>query len=272
MSVQAMTWAWSLEISAGEKLVLLALADRANDDGECWPGVASLAKKCSMGDRTVQMHIKALAEKGLIRSESRRDGQRNKTNLYRIFIGNLPKKGGADSALSDSHPAEFCISHPAESAPKTSELQTSVERHKGDLDEKRTAKPEPAAAAAAKSSVEPAGPTVSLKTVSDQVVEVYHDVCCRADDPNPLPRIKLLTADRRQTIRQRWMQVSKELERYTASDIPAGLEWWRRFFMKVMRSDFLVREWGKVSLDWMLKQKNFIKIVEGNYDNKETRP
>lgn len=37
---------------------------------------------------------------------------------------------------------------------------------------------------------------------------------------------------------------------------------------KVLASDFLTMEWGKVSFDWIFKKANFIKILEGNYDNK----
>lgn len=39
---------------------------------------------------------------------------------------------------------------------------------------------------------------------------------------------------------------------------------------KVIASDFLAKEWGKVSFDWIFKKSNFIKILEGNYDNRTT--
>jgi hypothetical protein len=48
-----------------ERLVLLALADCANDEGrECWPSVATLARKCRVDERTVQRVIRRLAEGG----------------------------------------------------------------------------------------------------------------------------------------------------------------------------------------------------------------
>ncbi len=38
MSIKAMTWAWGLaELPLRESMVLLALADNANDEGYCWP-------------------------------------------------------------------------------------------------------------------------------------------------------------------------------------------------------------------------------------------
>jgi hypothetical protein len=64
MSVRMMSLVWELELPDSEKLVLLALADCANDEGHCWPGMATLAKKCSKSDRTVQLCIKMLCAKG----------------------------------------------------------------------------------------------------------------------------------------------------------------------------------------------------------------
>lgn len=58
-----MSLVWELLLPDSEKLVLLALADCANDEGVCWPSMATLAKKCSKSDRTVQACIKALCAK-----------------------------------------------------------------------------------------------------------------------------------------------------------------------------------------------------------------
>lgn len=141
MSVQAMSWAFSLPVPPGEKLVLLALADRANDDGECWPGRESLAIKCSMGLRTIDGHILSLQKKGLLAVEHRRDGKKIKTNLYRMFIGKQPIVEPAESAPCKNlepaesaaasfdtktgfEPATFDNFEPAESAGNTSVIQT----------------------------------------------------------------------------------------------------------------------------------------------------
>lgn len=64
MSIKLMTSAWEVNLPDSEKLVLLALADWANDDGACWPSMAKLATKCSKSDRTVQTAIKALVAGG----------------------------------------------------------------------------------------------------------------------------------------------------------------------------------------------------------------
>ena len=45
MSIKIMSKVWSLEyLDIKEKMVLLALADAANDDGICWPKNTTLQK------------------------------------------------------------------------------------------------------------------------------------------------------------------------------------------------------------------------------------
>src|SRR4249919_1556589 len=64
MSVRMMSLVWELVLPDSEKLVLLALADCANDEGHCWPSMATLSKKCSKSDRTIQACVKMLCVKG----------------------------------------------------------------------------------------------------------------------------------------------------------------------------------------------------------------
>jgi len=65
-----MTAVWELDLPDSDKLVLLALADCANDEGHCWPSVRYLTTKCSKSERTIQGSIKRLVDEGyLIRRE-----------------------------------------------------------------------------------------------------------------------------------------------------------------------------------------------------------
>lgn len=59
-----MTDVWAIDLPDSQKIVLLALADCANDEGHCWPSMATLARKCSKGERTVQGVIKQLVDDG----------------------------------------------------------------------------------------------------------------------------------------------------------------------------------------------------------------
>ncbi|MBK6707558.1 MAG: helix-turn-helix domain-containing protein [Sphingomonadales bacterium] len=47
MSIQIMTVVWELDLPDSEKLALLALADNANDEGYCWPSMATLARSAA---------------------------------------------------------------------------------------------------------------------------------------------------------------------------------------------------------------------------------
>lgn len=66
-----MNAAWSTQCSPSEKLVLLALADWANDDGVCWPSIKKLSEKSSAGERSVQRAIKSLIAAGHLSREDR---------------------------------------------------------------------------------------------------------------------------------------------------------------------------------------------------------
>jgi DNA-binding transcriptional ArsR family regulator len=49
-----------------ELLILLSLADQANDAGICWPGLQSLMKRSRVSRPTVYRAVKSLEEKGII--------------------------------------------------------------------------------------------------------------------------------------------------------------------------------------------------------------
>ena len=86
MSIQLMSRAWSMPIPTSQKMVLLALADRANDDGECWPGQTELASKCSMSNRNVIRMIEWLEARGALRSERRQTGNARRSNRYTLTL------------------------------------------------------------------------------------------------------------------------------------------------------------------------------------------
>ena len=65
------------------KLVLIKLADNANDHGECWPSYQHIADQCEMSRSSVKNHINARCLSGLIVKEERFGGRNGQTsNLY----------------------------------------------------------------------------------------------------------------------------------------------------------------------------------------------
>ena len=69
MSIKVSDWAWTVDgLDAGAKLVLLALADHADDTGLCWPSLERLAERTGRNRSTVQRSLRALVGLGLVSS------------------------------------------------------------------------------------------------------------------------------------------------------------------------------------------------------------
>lgn len=94
MSFRAMTWAAGVETATPTlKLILLLLADRADDDGKCWPSINKIAFDACVSRQCVIENIKKLAYCGFLNIEKRtienaESGKKwNKSNMYWLNIG-----------------------------------------------------------------------------------------------------------------------------------------------------------------------------------------
>lgn len=70
-----------------KKLIMLNLADRAGDDGLCFPSVAKIAEDTSLDRRTIMTAITSLIEEGLLEDTKIRKGQTKQVRVLRILIG-----------------------------------------------------------------------------------------------------------------------------------------------------------------------------------------
>ncbi|WP_363320931.1 helix-turn-helix domain-containing protein [Ramlibacter sp.] len=115
MSIRVMTRVWEQSASSGtELLMLLAIADYADDQGRAFPSIPTLARKCRTGERNAMYLLKGLQERGELRAH--RGAGRNGTNLYQIV---LPEADTAPPAQSSAPP------NPAASLNPSAPLQTS---------------------------------------------------------------------------------------------------------------------------------------------------
>lgn len=95
MSMELMVKAMKTKVGNPlRKLVLIKLADNANDMGECWPSYQHIADQCEIGRSTVKVHIRELEKSGLLRREFRRKGELNQSNVFHLAL-----EGGAAPAL-----------------------------------------------------------------------------------------------------------------------------------------------------------------------------
>lgn len=81
MSTIIMSHCWPLQgLSVTQKAVLISLADQANDEGVCWPAIATIGKRCCMSARAVRTAMDHLEAVGILTRERRF----NSSNVYAV--------------------------------------------------------------------------------------------------------------------------------------------------------------------------------------------
>lgn len=92
MSMRLMVEVFHTEVGDPmHKLVLLKLADNANDNGECYPSYHHIAKECEISKRTAMRAVDSLCEKGLLIKQPRYliGGKEQTSNFYVIVLPSL---------------------------------------------------------------------------------------------------------------------------------------------------------------------------------------
>ncbi|WP_136437833.1 helix-turn-helix domain-containing protein [Haemophilus influenzae] len=96
MSMRLMVQAMNCKVgNPARKLVLLKLADNANDDGICFPSYQYIADKCEMTRRSAISHIECLIKMGLVSKKERKNKDGSISNLYFLHL----EQGSEKSAL-----------------------------------------------------------------------------------------------------------------------------------------------------------------------------
>jgi hypothetical protein len=92
MSVQALSCAMGMSgVTASEKLLLLVLANYADDSMTCWPSHKRLADDTCLSQRTVLTLLKALEERGVVdrKERLRKDGSRSSDSITLHLSGEV---------------------------------------------------------------------------------------------------------------------------------------------------------------------------------------
>ncbi|HBC3528405.1 helix-turn-helix domain-containing protein [Vibrio parahaemolyticus] len=102
MSMIFMVQAMRVKVgNAARKLVLLKLADNANDQGKCWPSYGHIAEACEMDKRTVMRHIQKLSDDGFVTVTPRMGKNGNSSNVYSLHLGGVKMPPLSESAAND---------------------------------------------------------------------------------------------------------------------------------------------------------------------------
>lgn len=97
----------------------------------------------------------------------------------------------------------------------------------------------------------------------EDIIKLYHELLPHA------PTVRLWTDTRKRYLTARWREDKKR----------QNLDWWRKLFGYVAKSDFLcgrVEPTGSrkgqapfvANLEWIIRPSNIVKIIEGNYENR----
>ncbi len=78
------------QTTANARLVLLCLADCANDDGVSWPSIRKLAEKANLSEASTKKYLNSLIEVGVVEKDEQQDySGRQTSNLYTINIDKI---------------------------------------------------------------------------------------------------------------------------------------------------------------------------------------
>lgn len=92
----------------------------------------------------------------------------------------------------------------------------------------------------------------------EKIVDMYHEYC------KSLPSVKIISEKRKKAIKVLWNEFNGEMNMFL------------QLFSMAEESDFLTGRDGKWStganFDWIMNKNNAIKVIEGNYENKNKLP
>jgi hypothetical protein len=111
MSIKIMSAIFdSRTLGPTERLIMLSLADHADDQGRCYPSISRLCERTGLSERAVQSNIKALTAAGhlVVQANAGPSG----CNVY--FVRPTP---AADAPPQEMHPRSKCTTPPQQVRP-----------------------------------------------------------------------------------------------------------------------------------------------------------
>lgn len=227
MSIKTMSRVWeSSSLGGTELLLLLAVADFANDGGEAWPSVAALAKKIRMSERNTRYLLKKIEGSGELEILKNR-GPRG-CNIFRVQI-----LQGAN--LSGVQPVAVGGAMDGRGGVQPTAPEPSVNRQQP-------------------STVVPgqAGDPCPHQAILD----LYHEL---------LPagrRVRIWNETRRAKLRARWRE---DVKRQSLAWWRKFLGYIAESQFLTGKASTPGRKPFEIDLEWIVTPANFVKIIEGKY-------
>jgi hypothetical protein len=254
MSVRTMARVWESSKHTGtELLMLLALADFADDQGNAYPAVGTLAAKCRTTPRHANRILCALRESGEL--EVRMNAGPRGTNLYHLT---MPKP------LTPMSPPD------ADVTPDTSVIPDHLVTLTSTPPTPDVHVPKPLTPMSDEPSMNHQEPSSRSKLPlcpHAAVVELFHEVLPE------MPRVKLMGEPRKKALGSFWKWIFTERTSSGATRAQTAdeaLAWIRAYFERARSNDCLMgrtargeghRDW-KCDLEFLLSDKGKRQVIE----------
>lgn len=216
-----------------QRLLMLALADCANDQGRCWPRTQTLATKACMNVRTVLRGLKALERAEWLKIARR--SHEHKGNTYELNLGRLTDTPSRDIVSRDN------LSHD-----KTTPSHVTKRAKSHDIS---CNPPDPLIGRTIKNHQEPS------EDFALRIANIWNENC-----GEQLPKARKMTATRRHKVKTRCSE-EESAESFIAEFTQAV----RICATTPFLSGENDRHWT-ADLDWLIENDgNLQKVLEGKY-------
>lgn len=254
MSVRVMSLVWDGYPGGGsELLALLALADWSDDEGRCFPSMASIGRKTRLSEKQARRVVHSLEESGFLRVTGGQAGG-GMSRRYQIALDRLTPPADGRAPAGGRAPSDVPNpSRPWEGTPPTHGRRTISEPSKNHQEVGDT-------------------PPVSSKAADtcpyQQIIDLYHEAM-----PNN-PRCKVVSKARKAAIKSRWSEAANlSCKPFGYSSREDGLKAWRTFFEICADSDFLTgrapatngRPPFLADIDFLMSPTGFTRTLENKY-------
>lgn len=230
------------------KLVLIKLADNANDKGECWPSYGHVAEQCECSKSSVKEHIAALIKMGFISKENRlgvNNGKGNTSNVYYLTLENpVPRESIAPVPSKSTGGVSADSPVPSESTPPVPPAGTRISHSFEPVNE-------PIDTPSADADEQEA-PKVNAIDFTN-VLSAYHEIVPE------MPAVKLLTDSRKKTFRNFWKKFNFNQARWEAylTYIAGNCRW-----MLEDRPNGNGGFWKCKNFDYLMTERCYVAVKE----------
>jgi hypothetical protein len=253
MSVRVLARVWDGYPGGGsELLTLLALADWSDDDGHCFPSIQKIAEKVRLKERQAQRVVHSLIADGFVLvTGNALGGAPGSSRRYRLNLSRL-------TGVAHDTPTGVASDTPRRQTGVTEDGDGCHPRRETGVSHDTLTVSEPSK----NRQLIADEPLVSSKAADpcphQAIIDLYHQTL-------PTGRqVRIWNETRKAKLRARWKE---DLKRQS-------LDWWAKFFGYIANSDFLTgktstpgRRPFEIDLEWIVTHANFVKILEGKYEN-----